>query len=1154
MTPIKRRRRWILQTALHTLEVVALVLAIILAIVAVLFFRLAQGPMSLETVRPGLSRMLANQMEVETLSLGPTRLEWFRESQSLGLSIDGLSALDAENRLVLRAQDVAVGVSLPGLLRLKVTPGHLAARNLRAVTTMSSEGRVGLGHTLYGAPTRVINVSDLVLGLVGPETRRYPSSFLKSVNLQNARISFHETDGPISWLADVPAIRTFKDESGIGMDAEIELKAPEVRPAHFALSVFSAADSPEALVDVKLDDFRPRAFVPSHGRSKVLHRLDLPVSVKARIENVGLETLNVADIFMTLGAGDVVMGERRQAITRGQMSATLSDDRQTIALQTDITGQDLNIGGTGRLEPDFDQDGRLKALGFQIDSQGQVNLSTLSDGQVRLSGFSATGLWNRAQHYLRLRQLRLAAGGGRLQTSATIGYGQDHLMDDLQVQVSGEITDSLPARALIRFWPGTLFPNTRAYLDRSVLGGDIADAQFDINLPTRVFQDRKIQDQDVDLTFAVRDGRFQFMRDVEPISQITASGKMTGRTLKIDLQSGRWGGGQLRDAEIWIPKMADPSERLTLSLTAAGPAEPLFRALNGGGLRLAERTKIQPERLSGQVTTDFKMTRPLKKKVTYEDLELDYTVRMKDARLRHAWRDFDAQSTAVTLKGDQDHLSITGFGLYGPIRGDLTFDTVFKGSYADRTVKLSGLVDPETLAKAGYNLKGFVDGSAKTDVNLNWTNRQPVAGRVSVDLEDTSILTGSQAWAKTMGQPGYATIEFKGRPQGGVDFHNIYVDAAGLRVNGQAQLAESGQVLSAAFPILRVPETADLTVSATRGQATEPLDISVTGNYLDGRGWLKSILTGDREKKDRHLRLEARLGQLRLSDEKILQQVQLQSRFDGGLRSLRAEGQLSKNETWTMAVTPKDGVRQLSGQFDDAGLALSTFLGITSVQGGQARLRGTWPENGALALNVEGRNIKVRDVPALATLISVASIRGLGNALSGEGLAFDRVELPLTLHDGVVEVGEARARGPGLGITTTGLVRTDQKTLALSGSLAPAYGINAVLGNIPLLGDLLVSRKGEGIVAFTYKLTGPIRSPQAVVNPLSVLTPGVFRRIFEFSTPDAPGTTVPEGNTKAPESEAPQTTPPAPAQEEEAQNPPTSRPTVAMEPIESDED
>ena len=67
----------------------------------------------------------------------------------------------------------------------------------------------------------------------------------------------------------------------------------------------------------------------------------------------------------------------------------------------------------------------------------------------------------------------------------------------------------------------------------------------------------------------------------------------------------------------------------------------------------------------------------------------------------------------------------------------------------------------------------------------------------------------------------------------------------------------------------------------------------------------------------------------------------------------------------------------------------------------------------------------------------------------------------------------------------------------------PAFGLNSVLGNIPLLGDVLVSKKGEGIFGVTYSATGNADQPAISTNPLSMLTPGILRRIFEGNMPNA---------------------------------------------------
>ena len=92
------------------------------------------------------------------------------------------------------------------------------------------------------------------------------------------------------------------------------------------------------------------------------------------------------------------------------------------------------------------------------------------------------------------------------------------------------------------------------------------------------------------------------------------------------------------------------------------------------------------------------------------------------------------------------------------------------------------------------------------------------------------------------------------------------------------------------------------------------------------------------------------------------------------------------------------------------------------------------------------------------------------------------------------------------------------RVIGLSGTMVPAYGINSMLGAVPILGDILASRKGEGVFGVTYAMKGPLDDPTLTVNPLSVLTPGILRRIFEFKTPEAPPQ---EGETQEPQAATP---------------------------------
>ena len=61
------------------------------------------------------------------------------------------------------------------------------------------------------------------------------------------------------------------------------------------------------------------------------------------------------------------------------------------------------------------------------------------------------------------------------------------------------------------------------------------------------------------------------------------------------------------------------------------------------------------------------------------------------------------------------------------------------------------------------------------------------------------------------------------------------------------------------------------------------------------------------------------------------------------------------------------------------------------------------------------------------------------------------------------------------------------------GVISPVYLLNGI-------GSLL-TRKGEGLIGFNFNLTGQTDNPNVLVNPLSALTPGMFRELFRRPPP-----------------------------------------------------
>jgi hypothetical protein len=158
------------------------------------------------------------------------------------------------------------------------------------------------------------------------------------------------------------------------------------------------------------------------------------------------------------------------------------------------------------------------------------------------------------------------------------------------------------------------------------------------------------------------------------------------------------------------------------------------------------------------------------------------------------------------------------------------------------------------------------------------------------------------------------------------------------------------------------------------------------------------------------------------------------------------------------------------------------------------------------------KDFRLLNQPFLARLFSAGSLIGFGNLLAGQGIAIDELRVPFVARNGVLAINDARATGPAIGVSAEGYLDRPKNELSVKGTLVPLFGINSVLGYIPLLGNLLVSKPGEGIIGMTYTLSGNADEPHISVNPLSLVTPGILRRIFEGRMPNpanAPSNTKP---------------------------------------------
>ena len=142
-------------------------------------------------------------------------------------------------------------------------------------------------------------------------------------------------------------------------------------------------------------------------------------------------------------------------------------------------------------------------------------------------------------------------------------------------------------------------------------------------------------------------------------------------------------------------------------------------------------------------------------------------------------------------------------------------------------------------------------------------------------------------------------------------------------------------------------------------------------------------------------------------------------------------------------------------------------------------------------------NFKVKEVPIFAKLLSLASLQGMADLLTGEGIRFTDFEMNFSNQKGLTTIEEMYAIGPAVSILMEGYIETN-KLVSLRGTLVPATTINRSIASIPLLGKILIGDKtGEGVFGVSFKIKGPPKDLKTSVNPIKSLTPRFITRTLE---------------------------------------------------------
>lgn len=1028
-------------------DILGTLLVLTVLAVAVLGWRLSQGPISLTFLTPFVERALSRADDSLIVDVDDTVLAWAGWQRTLDLRVQGVHVLGPGGKLMLEVPEASVSFSARALLRGMLAPTAVDIVGLQLQLLRGPDGALRFGSIGSGSSAAEGVDGGLLLGdLLGPPDPDRSLGYLARVGVFEAGVTITDEASGRSWSAREARITLARDDAG--MRAEFIATADlGGKPASIAATgIYRAAAGNFELV-ARMSNVEPAALAEFDPVLAPLTGIHVPIS------------------------GSVEIG---------------FDPQFRVAnARFEFTGDN----------------GRLDAGIYNLPQEAPVR-------RFALRGALPDGL-----RTIELDEVMLDLGGPVLSVKARLtGLGE-------KPRAAGTaFARNVPTNDLRRYWPRGLGENARVWITENLSGGRVSEARADFAAATADGSRWVVEKLGGILTASGVD--VTYLRPMPPVRGVDGSATFTASRFDIVTQGGAVGRLQAGKGRIALYDLDTDIELADIALEVSGPVREALTLIDGPPLGYLKKIGLQAGDFDGEAAVRLALKFPLKKTLKVDELDVVATADVTRLSQRQAALGKDARDGEVTLRVDRNGLDLTGRVTLGPTPAAVEL----RRNFADNApilgrTRARATVGTAERAAFGFDFAPYVDGP--TDIAVDYVERRGARSEVTVEakLDAASMLIPQLEWAKTAGTPGTAQARLQladGRP-GTIPEFTVTAgspSSGGLTASGRLAFAPDGKsVATVDLSSLKVGLT-DARGSFRR--SGETIVITVSGTSFD----VGPIMRDKSRAHDRPpLELHIDLDRLHFAPDRALYAV----RFDGHRDperwetidlSARTEAQVSLTNYVTLSLTAVDGRQRLTAQTDDAG-AFFRVLDITpNVVGGRLEVSAATDEarvGRPLVGKLQVSTFRVVRAPLLARVLSVALLTGIVDSLTGEGIRFSATEAEFAFYDPRLDVIEAKASGPALGITAKGSIDIDSETIDLEGTIVPAYALNRLPGYIPIIGDILTGG-GGGVFAATYKVSGPLDDAKVTVNPLSTLAPGFLRNLFGiFNLPGtSPGGATPQ--------------------------------------------
>jgi len=1132
-----------------SLEVCTALIVVGVITLALVYGRLSQGPISMSFLVAPIEKSVNGQLNGPSIDIADAVVR-LSESGGIEFRLKTVRLYDRGGVVVAEAPFASVGLSGRALLTGRLAAGsvdligprvllHVNRDQGFALTVDAQAGQVTPSHaptpTVVPAPDELTAPNTQTIPLVPAVNRLFQelgvgqgdSSYLSSFGISDAEFFLAREDRVSRWLIrefEVDIERRERQSVLIGR-AQVGSES-RAWDTNFEIAQLDGYD--KLSLGVRIENLVPRELGTEFAALSPLRSLDLPVTAALSAELAADGRITAADGELSLGPGQIFApwnDKEPAGIDSGVIRFSYSEQAGRFTLQPSTL-----TWGQSRITLAGDIIAAPRAEGPPADAPRDwhyqfattdIALAAEEFGlpAIPVDGISARGRLIDGGDRIKLERFRIHAADASIDLQGEIADAPG----SPAVQLDGRISQ-MPVAFLKLIWPKFVAPGAREWVGNSVAAGQITGGTIKLDIPGGV-----LHRLDGDGDLPAESVRVRIGTDALAISYIagmpeirTGPGTLMfmGRRFVFNVPESRIPvpgrtAVTLENGQLVIGDLRQHLPEAEFNFRVAADAGAAYGLINHDPLNYAGAVGLEPSNLSGKLTGAFGLKFPLAKDLEFSDIGIRGRSTLDAPQAEGLAEGYAVDGGKLVFDVTSDSLNATGEVLVNEIPVSVEWHRIFGADKAAQPgLRLHAILDANARKELGLKVNHVVRGAVPLSLSIK-RRAKGLRVRVEADLTNAELFFINVAARKPPGQNALLSFGLEEDQQGRTRLTDVRLVGDNIAIAGTITIGTDGLPRAFEFPTFSPNLLTRMQISGRRDDQNV-WRVKATGDSYDGREFFRSLFSKGKLAEDQPERpaldwgvdITAEISTVLGYNDTSIANLTAHIRKDAGrLTKVEVNGRLAGEAPLAIRLRKEEGEpRFLLAEATDAGAALRLVGLYSRMRGGEMSLR----------INLDGLGDADRIGTLYAWNFKVLGDEVVDQVLFGNDsglprpersgttttrrmqIDFNTLRIPFSVGRGQFIMRDALLNGPLLGATMRGRIDLKRDRVKLSGTYVPVYGLNAAIGSVPILGDLLTGRRGEGIFGMSFAVRGAIDNPEVLVNPVSAVAPGFLRQIFEF--------------------------------------------------------